>query len=350
MIVGACLIIALRLATRTLGAEELKDGGDFQAEPSEDAGSPSLAAKAAFEAKANSPETPAPVAMPDAGEPGKDDATPPAPPVGYQLNKPDSTFVLSKTLDEISGLSASKEPDSLWAVHDERPTLFRISTKDGEILQEIDLKRRGDYETVEEVEDKVYVGRSEGAVMVVDPVNGGEPELIDFKDRLGLACDMEGIAYEPRRKRLLLSCKNEASKSRKTRKAFEIYSLPIGLKSLHREPAYVLQEASIDDYIKAHPEQPELKGMQGKSFASSGMAVHPKTGDLYIISTRAKMLIVLGDGGALTRVDALDPAIFAQPEGIAFTADGTLFISNEAHGKRATLLGFKYVEEKGGKH
>jgi len=318
VVVGACLVIAMRLVTRATGVEAPHPNGIVAT--TEEAGAPD-----AEPLEETEPERPATSS-------------------GYDLNKPDRILVLPKTLDEISGLSLSKEPDSLWVVNDERPTLFRISTKDGEVIQEVDLKQRGDYESVEEVDDKVYVGRSEGAVMVVDPVNGGDPQYLDFKERLGLACDMEGIAYEPRRKRLLLSCKNEGAKHRKTKKAFEIYSMPIRGTKLHREPAFVLQEASIDDYIKAHPEQTDLKGFYGKNFAPSGLAVNPKTGNLYILSTRAKMLVVLDDGGALARVDALDTAVYAQPEGIAFDADGTMYISNEAHGKRATLCVIPFVE------
>ena len=264
----------------------------------------------------------------------------------YKVNAPDSTFVLDRTLNEISGLSASTQKDSLWAVHDERPTLFRISTTDGAILQELDLGKRGDYESLEEVDGKVYIARSDGVLIVADPA-GGDPTRLNFESNLGLACDLEGVAYEPKKKRLLMSCKNESSKSRKSNKAFEIYGMDLESKKMAKEPAFILNEQDIDEWVTAHPERTELKSAKGKAFAPSGLAVHPTTGELYIISTRGKMMAVLRPDGKLTHLDTLEPEVHPQPEGIAFLPDGTLFISNEAHGKRALLHVFK--AKKGGK-
>ncbi len=260
---------------------------------------------------------------------------------GYRLNAPDATAVLSPILNEISGLSPSKEPDSLWAVHDERGTLFRISVKDGSVLQEVSLGKKGDYEGVEEVGDIVYVARSEGILLVVDPKAGGEPTRLNFQKQLGLACDLEGLAYEPKQKRLLLTCKNEGSKSRRSNKSFEIFAMDLESRKIHREAVYVLTEQQIDAYIAAHPDMTQFKKAKGNNFAPSGVAVHPETGEIYILSTRAKMVVVLDTQGGLVRAYALDPAVHPQPEGIAFGPDGTLFISSEAHGKRALLQTFK---------
>ena len=263
---------------------------------------------------------------------------------GYRLNHPDATHVLARSLDEISGLSASSEPDNLWAIHDERSTLFRISATDGSVLHEINFGKHGDYEAVEEVGDRVYIARSDGVLVVVDP-KGGVPTRLNFETRLGLDCDLEGMAHEAQKKRLLLSCKNESRKSSKTNKAFEIYAMGLDSKELAKDPVYVLTEEQIDAYLAAHPEREEFKRLKGKSFAPSGLAVHPRTGEIYVASTRGNMVVVLDPKGALVRVDWLDPAVHPQPEGIAFRPDGTLFISSEAHGKRALLHVFKFHPE-----
>jgi uncharacterized protein YjiK len=263
---------------------------------------------------------------------------------GYRLNNPDSTVVLPKTLNEVSGLSASSEAGTLWAVHDERGTLFRISIADGKVLKEIELGKRGDYEGVEEAEGLVYVGRSEGVLLVVDPAAKGDakPKQLNFQKQLGLACDLEGVGYESRKKRLLLTCKNESMKSRQSNKAFEIYAMSVETQTVGKDPAYVLSENAIDDYIAAHPELDDLKKSKGKDFAPSGIAVHPDTAEIYILSTRGKMMLVLDPKGELVRAYGLDQSVHLQPEGITFTPDGTLYVSNEAHGKSAQLLGFKF--------
>jgi hypothetical protein len=58
-----------------------------------------------------------------------------------------------------------------------------------------------------------------------------------------------------------------------------------------------------------------------------------------------KAVVVLAASGALLAVHLLPEALFKQPEGIAFLADGDLFISNEGGGGQGTLLRFTYRAE-----
>ena len=338
-VVAVCVAIAVRLAPGSPDAEPTAVAPDVRK------------AEAAPVNKADKADNVEPAAVaPEVAEPARSTATDAgvaeaAPQqAGYHLNTPDGTLTLGKNLNEISGLSASSDPNSLWAVHDERGTLFRLSIKDGSVLQEIDLGKRGDYEGVEEAEGHVYVARSEGVLFDVDPKGGGEPKKLTFHSELGLACDLEGLAYQQKLKRLLLTCKNEGSKSRRSNKAFEVYAMPLESKKVPREPAYVLDEKTIEEYIAAHPGQADLKGAKGKSFAPSGISVHPQTGEIYLVSTRGKMVVVLDEKGTLVRAYGLDPVVHAQPEGITITPDGTLFISNEAHGKQALIHRFSFKE------
>jgi len=65
-------------------------------------------------------------------------------------------------------------------------------------------------------------------------------------------------------------------------------------------------------------------------FKPSGASVNPATGELYIISSINKLLVIADRNGTPKEIYQLDPAIFIHPEGIAFTPMGSLFISNEA--------------------
>ena len=47
--------------------------------------------------------------------------------------------------------------------------------------------------------------------------------------------------------------------------------------------------------------------------------------------------MILDVSGAIKKVYELDDDDFAQPEGITFSPDGRLFISNEAHGGTANI-------------
>lgn len=277
-----------------------------------------------------------PVAQPVAGAAANGAAH--GAPLGYRLNVPDHTWVLSEALSEISDLTLAPDGESLWAVHDEKGTLFRISIKDGSVLQTIDFHKKGDFEGVAVVDGKVVAGRSDGVLFVVDPQNG---QTTHFATPLGVACNLEGLAYEPGKSRLLLACKSPIGA--KSKRAWAVYSLNLATKELQKEPVFLITRQAIEDYLARHPEQPELTSSIATQFDPSGIAIHPKSGQIYLISTRARLLMVLDPNGALLRIETLDRSIHPQPEGIAFSADGTLFISSEARGKRASLSRFSQV-------
>ncbi len=263
-----------------------------------------------------------PAAAPKDTEPRK-----PAERSSYDLNKPARSIELSKELNEISGLGMAGDGKSLWAVHDERGVLFRISAEDGSVVQEIDLGKRGDFEGVEEVDGRVYVARSEGVMLVIDPTGQREAERLTFARDLGLACDLEGVAYDAQEKRLLLACKNEGWRSsKKSEKVYEIYAMSLDTQKVKDEPVITLSMKEL-----------EAHDLKAKQFGPSGIAVHPATGEIYVISARGEAMVVLGRDGSIVRAEKIDSDVHLQPEGIAFSADGTMYVSDEAKGKRAKL-------------
>ena len=255
---------------------------------------------------------------------------------GYQLNTPDHAFVLAEALGEISDLALAADGESLWAVHDEKGTLFRIALKDGSVVQTIDFHKKGDFEGVAVVGNQVVVGRSDGMLFLVDAKTG---ETTHFTVPLPVACNLEGLAWDSRASRLLLACKGPQG-DRSTR-AWAVYGLNLSSKELQKEPVFRITRQQIEDYLAHHPEQRELTRAMSNEFDPSGIAVHPQSGRVYLVSTRGRLLAVLDRSGALLRIEALARTAHPQPEGIAFSADGTLFISNEARGLRALLNRFK---------
>ena len=78
----------------------------------------------------------------------------------------------------------------------------------------------------------------------------------------------------------------------------------------------------------------------------SAAAVNPITKELYVLCSVNKIIFTQTADGKIKDVIKLNPKIFKQPEGMAFTPDGDLIISNEvATDGYATLLLLKYKKK-----
>jgi uncharacterized protein YjiK len=86
-----------------------------------------------------------------------------------------------------------------------------------------------------------------------------------------------------------------------------------------------------------------MAGEDKMKFKPSAAAIHPISGEVYIISSVNKLLVIADKEGKAREIYHLDEGVFKQPEGIAFEPDGTMIISNEAAGQGvANLLIFPY--------
>jgi uncharacterized protein YjiK len=75
----------------------------------------------------------------------------------------------------------------------------------------------------------------------------------------------------------------------------------------------------------------EKLGERKMKLKPSAAAINPVTDELYILSSIEHLLVVIDRKGTLKEMYQLDPALYKQAEGIAFTPQGDLLISNESH-------------------
>ena len=241
--------------------------------------------------------------------------------VPYRLAAPDAVVRLPAELREISGLTVL-ENGNLGAVQDEAGTLFELDPATGAIVSRRDFQARGDFEGVERVGRDVWALEANGDLTHLRAAGRGF-DVTRVETGLAGRNDTEGLAYDRAGNRLLIACKESPGQGLGDVRA--VYAFSLATNTLSAAPVFTLDRARVD------AEDP---------FKSSAIAVRPGTGEIYVLSSVRKAIAVLAPDGALQTVVELPDSLYAQPEGLAFTPDGTLFISNEGPDGPATLLRF----------
>lgn len=267
----------------------------------------------------------------------------------YDLSKPDKTFELNKDLQEISGLSIAPNKNQLVVINDEKGHLYFINKRTGDLENEIDFGKNRDYEGVETVGDEVFVVESDGELYRVQRIDTEDQDTDNFENKLGRKYDVEGLTYDSHREELLIACKGKPGSKDRYENMRAIYSFDLDTKGYSKEPVYLIDRDEIEEYfdtnLKNNGFGASLRALIDPdsaldAFGPSGIAIHPTTGHLFIISSVGKLLVVLNQNGTIEHVEPLDKKIHRQPEGICFDPDGTLYISNEGKGKRGKIYKF----------
>jgi uncharacterized protein YjiK len=247
----------------------------------------------------------------------------------YKLTEPDKSWNLPNSLVEISGVSFI-DNQRLACVQDEKGIIFIFNLKAGEVESEIEFGDDGDYEDIEIIEGDAWILKSNGTLYKVnDYLKKAESDVKKHTTALSGKNDAEGLAYDPVSKNLLIACKEHPFVDEKEGSGFKaIYSFNPETKLMDIKPFLLINLDTIKYY----------KG--DKTFMPSGIAIHPITGDVFILGSVGKLLLVLSRKGEMLAMIKLSTKIFRQPEGICFSPGGTLYISNEGAGQAGTILEF----------
>lgn len=233
----------------------------------------------------------------------------------YNLNKPTKVVTLNSELNEISGLHSISESE-LIAIQDEEGIIYFIKKNNGKILKTIKFGKDADYEGVTAVKKRIYILESNGDI---HRYKNDKTSKYHFKKEGKF--DFEGLCYDDKNDQLLVACKTHGKNDKKDH--IYIYGFDISENKYHKSPIYKIK-----------------KEKSYKKFWPSGIAVHPN-GNIYLLSSRSKMLMIISPSGDVIKTQALMPYLFNQPEGISFSENGDLYISNEKRKSKPTLLKFK---------
>ena len=246
----------------------------------------------------------------------------------YKINVPDTGFILPAKLDEISGLSTSEDTTLLAAVDDEKGWIYLIGKNDGILWYEYKFGKAADYEGIEVIGNTAYVVESNGNITRI--LNYRETPIVQrYKTYVNSDDDVEGLATDLAGSNLLLACKATQSKKNKNRK---IYRFRLNDFELDSVPFLEIDNKVVNKMMGNKPDGPK--------FSPSAIAVHPHTGDMFMISSVTGVMIVLKPDGSIIQVVELDKSVHRQPEGLTFDHHGVMYISNEARDEVAKLYVF----------
>jgi uncharacterized protein YjiK len=257
----------------------------------------------------------------------------------YDLQNPSFVInLVSEELKEISGLSPTDSAGIYLAISDEKGEIFFIDgAGGGAILNKVFFREKGDFEGVEMVGKCLYAVKSDGDVFEIGCWNDENKQMKEYKTPLKKTDDVEGLCYDAKRFALLLACKQNPDSAGLRR----IFVFDLKTKQLSDKPVYTLDPEAVNRLV------PLDEDAKNRYISPSGIAIHPKTGDVYVISSAQKRLVVLDyKSGAIRYAVRLNKRLLPQPEGIAFDAEGNLYLSSEGKKGEGLVLRFDYKAPK----
>lgn len=247
----------------------------------------------------------------------------------YNLGKDAATrWKLPGCLTEISGLAMA--PDGrLFAHNDEVAIVYEVDYLSGEIVKAFGLANLGqtiadDLEGIAFVDDTAYMVTSAGRIYEFPEGEDGEHVTFNVYDSgVGCACEIEGLAFDPCGRVLLILCKNPLVQELAGKVG--IYRWSVDNKRTVEGGHTLVDMAEI------------LAAIDKKKFQPSGIEVHPESGNYFLVAARQGSVTEVTPNGRVVAAMRFPAKWHRQAEGITFAPDYTMIVSDEGAGKSARL-------------
>ncbi len=231
----------------------------------------------------------------------------------YNFSHP-KALELSTDLDEISGVAYYAKDTSVFAISDENGDVYKIPLKRPAAFEHWEFSKNADYEDIVLKDSIFYILVSNGDIDRVS-FRGSRAYTTKynfFTDKKKKN-EFETI-YLNKEKEITLICK-DCEEDDKTQLSTFIFN---DTAEAHYRKGPVL---NMNSYVQKIGVKKHLK--------PSAAAINPITKDLYIISSVMQVMLIYGPEGNLKEMVELNPGLYKQPEGLTFTPEGNLIISNE---------------------
>jgi len=246
----------------------------------------------------------------------------------YNLNRP-YIIKLPSELDEVSGIAYYGKDNSLFAECDDKGCLYKIFLNKPTDIRKWKFSHKRDYEDIVLHDSTFYVLNNNGDIVSLSFLNDS---LVthDYTFPENGKSEFESLYYSDKLQKLVLMCKDcEIDKSA------SVSTYAFDLNQFTYSSSNTIDVKNIA----------EMGALRSTKFKPSGASINPVTGDLYILASVNKLLVIVDSSGSVKEIYNLDPSIFNQPEGITFSPNGSMFISNEAgEAQPATILFYQFKQ------
>jgi uncharacterized protein YjiK len=226
---------------------------------------------------------------------------------------------LPESLAEISGIAYYPKDTAVFAIEDEDGVLYKIDLNKKEAIKKWRFDKKRDFEDVVLHDSTFYILVSNGDI---ESVQFGKNDSVittkyKFPDASKKTNEFETLYYDDSLQQLVLICKSceEDEKNTVTAWGFNI-STQVYTPSVYTIDVQPIAEKTGAEKLKLKP---------------SAAAINPITNELYILSSIDHLIVITDVKGKFKELHQLDPVIYKQAEGIAFTPSGDMIISNESH-------------------
>ena len=177
---------------------------------------------------------------------------------------------------------------------------------------------KGDFESIEFVKDTMWGMTSKGKLVKVWNLEKTPFDVQIFKIESLKTANIEGMGYDNLNHRLLLAAKGDKADGTTVRTvwAFDLEKQAPSVKKVFdvqlTDFQAFLKSKSEKKYAKLTKDYVDSPVANGFEFGPSGIAVHPLTGHLYIVSSVNKVLVVLSPEGQIAEKASCPTSPFLQ--------------------------------------
>lgn len=255
----------------------------------------------------------------------------------YDLTAPDTVAVLPEMLHEASGLAYDYVNDRLLTHDDERGVYFSLLRPKIKVRNKVNIADDDDHEGIAFKDDVVYIINSSGKVKNIHQTTRMRQTI---SSSLSEENNIEGICYHLALDKFLLAGKGKSLYNDAGAKT--IYSLNSDLMPTSLAEFHSIYPNDLIVFMNGKSEADLSKQVKERlnAFAPSGIDVHPITSEIYIISSTAKLLVILTEDKKLKDVVFIENPELPKPEGICFGENAVLYIASEGVKGPSTILRF----------